>query len=420
MNLTHRNFSSEFASELANLSESFHEVAESLQYLQVILEENNEQIKNILDNLPIPIIVIESPSANTFYINQKAIELIGTRDVFNLPLDQFGMYISATGELCPIDQRPLRRALLGEKVYEDRLEWRIGSTHNQNKPLRILCLEIWTRPIYDHQGNIIFAISIFQDSSQRKQAEKVFADTIAKQTELNAAKKIQSGLYPQYVPPLDNFELICYAHPSLEVGGDLYDYYWNKKGEMVITLADVMGKGMSAALLAASFRASLRIASSQLSPSDAMSATATAMASDLERSESFITCVHCFLNLKQRSLAYINAGHGHGFMVRANGEIEILQKGSPPISPMLSQLFESTAGNFPQQEYYFQPHDTLILYSDGLIDGASELDLTPHKIAHIIGDCFNAQEIIDRLTSLIVTKEESVDDLTIIVLRCLS
>ncbi|MEB3192729.1 MAG: SpoIIE family protein phosphatase [Snowella sp.] len=280
---TSRDFTSEFATELAELSQSFSEVAQTLQALQALLEEGNNQTKAILDILPIPILVLEYPSAHTFYINKKGQELVGTLDVLDLPLDHYQMYVTATGEICPIEKRPLRRTLQGEKVYEDKLEWHIGD--------RILPLEIWTSPIYDRQGNIVFAISIFQDSSQRKQAEKVLAESLIKQTELEAAKKIQAGLYPQYLPSLENFELASYCHPSFDVGGDLYDYHWNEVGELVITLADVMGKGMSAALLATSFRASLRLTSRQLSPGKAITATAKAMADDLDRSESYIRLV---------------------------------------------------------------------------------------------------------------------------------
>ncbi|MGL5034633.1 MAG: PAS domain-containing protein, partial [Microcystaceae cyanobacterium] len=236
---TTRNFSSEFATELAELSQSFSDVAKSLQGLQSLLEEGNNQTKAILDTLPVPILVVEYPSANIFYFNKKGQEFVGTLNVLDLPLDDYQMYVTATGELCPLEKRPLRRTLQGETVYEDKLEWRIGD--------HILPLEIWTSPIYDRQGNIIFAISIFQDSDQRKQAEKVLAETLVRQTELEAAKRIQSGLYPQYLPSLENFELACYCHPSFDVGGDLYDYYWNEAEELVITLADVMGKGMSAA-----------------------------------------------------------------------------------------------------------------------------------------------------------------------------
>lgn len=420
MEFKNHNFISEFAAELAELSQSFKEVAETLQSLQAMLEEGNIQTKNILDSLPVPIIVIESPSANIFYINQKAIELIGTKDVFHLPLDEFEMYVSATGELCPVEQRPLRRALSGETVYEDQLEWHIAENENSEKTVRILSLEIWTKPIYDHQGNIIFAISVFQDSSKRKQAEKALKETITKQTELEAAKKIQRKLYPQSQPQLDNFELASYYHPSLEIGGDLYDYYWHQKGNIVITLADVMGKGISAALLAVSFRTSLRITSRQLSPSQAIAATTTAMSEDLERSESFITCVHCHLNLLERRLSYINAGHGHGFMLRAKGEVEKLVKGSPPVSPMFLQLFQTTNQAFREHEYFFDVGDTLILYSDGLIDCKPELELTPHKIADLIQGCKNAKDMIDCLIALMTTGENSIDDLTLIVLRCLS
>jgi hypothetical protein len=410
MDTTPRNFTSEFATELTELSQSFSEVAQTLQGLQALLEEGNSQTKAILDTLPIPILVVESPSGTVFYVNKRGQELVGTPEVINLELDEYQMYVTATGEFCPIEKRPLRRALKGETVYEDQLEWRIRD--------RILPLEIWTRPIYDRQGNIIFAISVFQDSSQRKQAEKVLAETLIKQTELEAAKKIQAGLYPQNLPSLENFELACYCHPSFDVGGDLYDYHWNEAGELVITLADVMGKGMSAALLATSFRASLRLTSRQLSPGKAIAAAATAMADDLDRSESYITCVHSALQDAERCLNYVNAGHGHGFLLRKNGEVEKLGKGSPPVSPLFSELLVTKSNSFTEHDYQFQLGDIFLLYSDGLIDCKPELDLNPDKIAAIIQHSISAEEVIDRLKTVAEVEQNAIDDLTLIVLRC--
>lgn len=404
------NFISEFAGELTELSQSFSEVAETLQGLQALLEESNDQTKAILDILPIPILVVESPSANTFYVNKRGQEFVGTSEVIHLALDHYQMVVRATGELCPIEQRPLRRTLRGEKVYEDKLEWRIGD--------RVLPLEIWTSPIYDRQGNIIFAVSIFQDSSQRKQAEKILAETLVKQTELEAAKKIQAGLYPQDIPSLENFELACYCHPSFNVGGDLYDYHWHQQGNLVITLADVMGKGMSAALLATSFRASLRLTSRQLSPGQAIAATANALADDLDRSESYITCVHAYLDINQRQLTYVNAGHGHGFLLRKNGNIEKLAKGSPPVSPLFTELFQLTGKGFAENQYQFQPGDIFLLYSDGLIDCKPDLDLTPDKIAAIIHNALSVEEVINRLKAVAEVEQNAIDDLTVMVLRC--
>ncbi len=409
-----RNFTSEFATELAELSHSFTEVAQNLQVLQELLEEGNNQTKAILDTLPLPILVVESPSGNTFYVNKRGQELVGTSDVLHLPLDNYQMYISATGELCPIEKRPLRRTLQGETVYEDQLEWRIGE--------RILPLEIWTKPIYDHQGNIIFAISIFQDSSQRKQAEKVLAETVSKQTELDAARHIQMGLYPSINPDFEHFELASYCHPSLSVGGDLYDYYPHpddhQKQQWIITLADVMGKGMSAALLATSFRASLRITSQQMSPGKAIAATANAMSQDLDRSESYITCVHGYLDIMKRELIYVNAGHGHGFLLRANGEMEKLGKSSSPISPWFTELLQMTGKGFTEHCYHFQPGDLFLLYSDGLIDCKPELELTPEKIAHLIAHHQGAKSVIDQLKSVAEVQENTIDDLTLIALYC--
>ncbi|MGL5034986.1 MAG: PP2C family protein-serine/threonine phosphatase, partial [Microcystaceae cyanobacterium] len=175
---------------------------------------------------------------------------------------------------------------------------------------------------------------------------------------------------------------------------------------------------MSAALLAASFRASLRITSRQLPPGRAIAAAAAAMADDLDRSESYITCVHSALQDAERCLNYVNAGHGHGFLLRTNGNIEKLGKGSPPVSPLFTELLEIRGKGFTEYQYQFQPGDILLLYSDGLLDCKPELDLNPDKVAAIIYNSVSAEEVIERLKIVAEVEQNAIDDLTLIVLRC--
>ncbi|MEB3190253.1 MAG: PP2C family protein-serine/threonine phosphatase [Snowella sp.] len=131
-----------------------------------------------------------------------------------------------------------------------------------------------------------------------------------------------------------------------------------------------------------------------------------------------ITCAHCCLQVNQRQLTYVNAGHGHGFLLRINGEVEKLGRGSPPISPLFSELLVTKSNSFTEHHYQFQPGDIFLIYSDGLIDCKPELDLTPDKIATIIRLAISAEEVIDRLKVVAEVEQNAIDDLTLIALRC--
>jgi hypothetical protein len=410
MDFRPKNFISEFATEVAELSLTFSEIAADLEALHQVLEQDDAHIKSMLDALPVPLIIVEAPSAQIFYINQQGRELLADRGVIDSALEDYELYVRAQGEICPVEERPLKRALRGETVYENQLEWHIGD--------RVLPLEIWARPVYDRAGNIVFAIAVLQDCTKRIQAKQLLAETLARQTELEAAKRIQMGFYPQQTPQLPNFELAAYCQPSQSVGGDLYDYYLNQAGDFVITLADVMGKSISAALLMASFRACLRVVDQAL-PGETIATVAATMAADLDRSDSYITAIHGQLDLAQRQFTYVNAGHGHGLMLRSDGRIEKLARSAPPISPLFSQLMPMPTQKFPEHSYGFGPQDTLILYSDGLIDCRPELNLTPEKIAAAIQPCSTAAAMVDCLKTLTQPEQDAADDLTLLVLRCL-
>jgi len=132
-----------------------------------LLRENERKLNQILEAIPVGIGVIDA-IGKWVYVNQTGLKLHGLyapKDGLIENLSQaYQIYQAGTDQLYPTEKLPLVRALRGEKTIIDDVE--------VHQPDRVVPLEAWGTPIYDDQGNIIYAIAAFQDITQRKQAER--------------------------------------------------------------------------------------------------------------------------------------------------------------------------------------------------------------------------------------------------------
>jgi serine phosphatase RsbU (regulator of sigma subunit) len=231
------------------------------------------------------------------------------------------------------------------------------------------------------------------------------------EAELARAARVQADLLPREMPALPGFELAASCIPAREVGGDFYDWQLPADGVLNLTLGDVTGKGMSAALLMATARAALRAVGQKNQPMVAVALTAHALASDLERTERFVTLFYAQLDTAARRLTYVDAGHGHVFLRRASGALELLPEGGMPLGIFADEVYK-------EGELTFAPGDVLVIYSDGLIDALPELQLDNAALAAHLAHCSSASDIVRALTSLAESAGSLPDDLTVVALRC--
>lgn len=233
------------------------------------------------------------------------------------------------------------------------------------------------------------------------------------QAELTCAAQVQARLLPASYPDLPNFEIAARCLPAHQVGGDFYDWVEVAPGIIALTLGDVMGKGMSAAMLMATARAAVHAATLQNRPAAAVQLAERALRSDLESSESFVTLFHAHLNIHTRILSYVDCGHGYVFLLRRNGTVEELMPRGLPLGVPSSELYK-------EGELTFARGDTLVLYSDGLIDARPELGLTNRVLAGRIEGTGSAREMMGLLLALPALEGHPPDDLTVLVIRCSS
>ncbi|MEH1844789.1 MAG: AAA family ATPase [Nostoc sp.] len=135
------------------------------------LRASESQMAQFLEAVPIGIGVVDT-LGRPCYANQQAIQLLGKGIIPGATPEQlaeiYQLYLAGTEQPYPIENLPVMRALSGDRTRIDDLEIR------QNNA--IIPVEGWGTPVFDEQGNVIYAISAFQDITERKQAEQLLAD----------------------------------------------------------------------------------------------------------------------------------------------------------------------------------------------------------------------------------------------------
>lgn len=227
--------------------------------------------------------------------------------------------------------------------------------------------------------------------------------------ELARAGAVQAELLPRDHPVVAPFELAARCVPAREVGGDFYDWQGLAPGDLWLTLADVMGKGMAAALWMATARTAMRAVVRDSEPEIAMRYVARALEPDLSRADAYVTLFLARLDGAARRLTYVDAGHGHVLVRRADGRAESLPLRGLPVGILPDTEYQ-------QGEVFFAPGDALILYSDGLVDARPDLTLDGATLAALLDGAQGAEEMVARLIALGTAGGALPDDLTAVVL----
>jgi phosphoserine phosphatase RsbU/P len=184
------------------------------------------------------------------------------------------------------------------------------------------------------------------------------------ENELSIASEVQSQLFPQKLPSLKGVELEAINKAARTVSGDYYDFIQLSPTHIAIALADISGKGISAALLMASLQAALR--SQLLSPGSEKMSTAELVARlnmHMVRNtadDRFATFFIAVYDSATRTLRYTNAGHLPGLLI-SNGTAQHLDQGGMVLGVMEDYVFEEGSVVVP-------PNALLVEYSDGLIE----------------------------------------------------
>lgn len=192
------------------------------------------------------------------------------------------------------------------------------------------------------------------------------ADRVVMKRDLEIARDIQSWLLPTNPPLVPGLQMAFATRPANTVAGDYYDVFARTPGsnetQFLLAIADVAGKSIPAALLMATFQASLKtLSATQCSLSTLVTNLNQYACTNSQGGLRFTTAFIAEFDPATRVLNYINAGHNTPILKRASGEVERLTNGGLPFGILAETSFETGS-------LVLQPGDWLIVFTDGLVE----------------------------------------------------
>ncbi len=202
-------------------------------------------------------------------------------------------------------------------------------------------------------------------TNARLYAEALEGARIAEQVRL--AGVIQRRMIPEKAPVIPGLDIAATYIPCFDVGGDLYDFFRVSDNSVVVGIADVIGKGIPAAIMMSSFRGAVRAyANTKPGGSGAIKDIinkVNKMVCNECRDGEFITLFFAIIDAKERTITYCNCGHEPTVLIRER-EITRLEKGGLVLGVDAEAQYEI-------ETLQIKKGDCLLFYTDGLVDAAN-------------------------------------------------
>jgi len=244
--------------------------------------------------------------------------------------------------------------------------------HHKNQALAYLLIK---GVEYDgrHYSNELNYMSFIQTllniivvAIENKRMAKVNISQERYKRDLEIASVMQKMLFPSDLPSNTQMDISAKHKPRHEVGGDYYDFIPLSDEDFIICIADVSGKGVSAAMLMANFQATIRtlFEHEEFEIKELIEELNNKVMKNA-KGEKFITFFLAHYNTSTRKLNYINAGHNHPFITNGKN-VEDLDQGCIGLG-MMEELPFINVG-----EKTLAPNTTLVLYTDGVVELENE------------------------------------------------
>ena len=231
---------------------------------------------------------------------------------------------------------------------------------------------------------------------------------LARDDEVDRAGELQRNLLPQRVPDLPGYDVAGACVPVAAVGGDFFDWYRIGDSFQVV-LADVMGKGVPAAIIGSGVRALMRGASRFNELPVAVNRSAQAVEGDLAETSTFVTLFAARLDPHTHVLEYVDAGHGIAGVVTAEGRAVQFESDGLPFGAPAWEPWRASS-------YTMQPGDTFICFSDGLLDLFPTIDDAREAARQTVVESDSARAVVERVTAY-SKLHHATDDVTAVVIR---
>jgi serine phosphatase RsbU (regulator of sigma subunit) len=274
------------------------------------------------------------------------------------------------------------------------------------------------RPLSGPNGAIVGALCMADQRPRTlSESDRALLDDLAGwlETELAAdadavqAEEIQRRLLPRKAPDVLGYDIAGRCQPAYHVGGDYFDWHLLDDTMLQVTLADVMGKGLAAAVIAAGLRTAMRVTSRAHTLMESVRRTAEGLQDDFSDAGTFATMFTARLRPQQGHLEYVDAGHGLAILVSPGSRTRPLSSRDLPLGADENSLWTS-------HEARMQPGDTLIVVSDGLLDAFTDPVEAMRAAEQLVATGVTADEMADRILAAAASAPLA-DDLTAVVVR---
>lgn len=198
------------------------------------------------------------------------------------------------------------------------------------------------------------------------------------QRELELARQVQDRMHTRDLPNHHAFDLAHVFRPSSTLSGDLVDFVPLREGDFAIFIADVVGKGVPAALLGASLRGALRSAVHRTPDFGALFTALNQQLCQETESGEFVTALLLRVLPDEQRFEFVSAGHEPPLLLR-DGRVRRVEEGHLVLGLDPSERYQT-------MDRDFNPNDVLLLYTDGAIDAVN-----------YDGDHFGRQRLDDAL-----------------------
>lgn len=183
--------------------------------------------------------------------------------------------------------------------------------------------------------------------------------------DLQIARDIQHRLLPDKCPVVPGFEIAARGTSATEVGGDYYDFFWVDDNHLGIVVADVSGKGVHAALIAAMIRSAFRTQARGNADVRSVLTNVNEFISQDLRSDMFITCVYGILNIRDKTFSWARAGHEPIIVAHPDEQTDVLSPQGFALGVIGSPEFGDT---LEVKTIDLHSGDRLLMFTDGLTE----------------------------------------------------
>jgi sigma-B regulation protein RsbU (phosphoserine phosphatase) len=183
--------------------------------------------------------------------------------------------------------------------------------------------------------------------------------------ELALAREIQQKLFPKTLPEILGYEIAARNLPTKQVGGDYFDVIQIDGAHFGLSIADVSGKGMPAALLMSNLQASLHALIAEVPSMTTIVEKINNLIYRNTEPSKYITFFYGLLDIDKNAFTYINAGHNAPFLIRADKSYQRLDKGGLPLGLLPNMAYE-------QDTVLLYPGDCMVFYTDGVTEAGNQ------------------------------------------------